>query len=248
MFGLIPTMVSPDSTIMALNPRLWHDARCVGGASGAAVATLPDRSGNANNATQAVEAKQPKIIHGGANGPVVRFDGNSDGMTTAAIDLTAFAACTLVGVADNNNASATGYVVVESSASYSLNVGGMLLAYGVTGADDVDFGATGSVGACFKVTTDAQSGMRRLIMVNDFAAAAAAEVVGYSNGAVPATADTSVENVGTSHGNHAFNIGARANATSLFLNGDISQVLLFTSALTAAQVAVLDAALRDIVG
>ena len=248
MLGLIPTMVQPDSVIYALRPRLWLDARYVSGASGAAVATLPDRSGNATNATQAVGAAQPAKILGGANGPIVRFDGTTDGMATAAIDLTTFAACTLVAVADNNNAGAAGYVVVESSASYSLNVGAMLLAYGVTIADDVDYGHRGDVGAGFKVTTLAQAGMRRLIMVSDFSAAAAAEVVAYSNGSVPATADTNVENTGTSHGNHAFNIGARANAASLFLTGDISQILLFTRVLTAAEVAALDAALLGIVG
>ena len=240
---IIPTMTSPDSVVMALNPTWWLDARQVGGASGGAVATWSDRSGNGRTASQAAGARQPTIQHG-VGGPVdvVRFDGG-DCLRTAAIDLTTNVAVTLAAVADNRNGAFAAAIIVESSASFSLNVGAMLLAYSVTILDDVEFGHQGNVGSEFKVTVAAQSGFRRLLMVSDFSQAAGSEVLPFANNSAPATVDVIAANTGTSHGNHIFNVGSRNDAASLGLTGDIAHVLLFRSALSAAQRTALDDAL-----
>lgn len=241
----IPTMTSPDSVVMALNPALWLDARRLAGASGDAVTTWLDRSGNGRNASQANAAKKPTAQHAVSGpGDVARFDGG-DCLQTAAIDLTANVAATLAAAADNRSGALAAAIIVESSASFSVNVGAMLLAYSVTILDDVEFGHRGNVGAEFKITTAAQSGFKRLLMTSNFAAAAGSEVTAFVNNSTPTTADVPVENTGTSHGNHVFNIGARNDAASLPLTGDIAHVLLFTSALSAGQRTALDDALAS---
>lgn len=250
MFGLMQTMVSPDSVIMALNPIVWLDARQLAGANGTLIATWSDRSGVGRNATQATDTKQPNVQHAiSGMGDGARFDGG-DGLQTATIDLTASATATLVAVS-REGGGATDAIVVETSPSWSANVGGIILAYIITAGPvvNMDFGCSGNSGATFKLTTsNDQTGVRRFGLVSDYALADASEVTPYSNGGTPTTSNTSFPNTGTSHGNYNMNIGARSNATSVFLTGDISHVLLFTAALSTGQFAALDDALRSITG
>ena len=72
---------SSEVAAMPFNLAVWFQASAITGlASGAAISTWPDLSGNSNNATQAGPGQQPIYVTGAMNGlPVARFNStNSD--------------------------------------------------------------------------------------------------------------------------------------------------------------------------
>jgi hypothetical protein len=71
---------------LSLAPALWLDAETLSGSDGTQISTWADRSGNSRDATQATGGAQPKLYNNVLNGKkVVRFDGVDDVME---VDLT----------------------------------------------------------------------------------------------------------------------------------------------------------------
>lgn len=244
MLGLMLTM--PDGHLRRFRAKLRLDARNLPGVSGTTVVQWDDQSGNAKHLTQgaADAAKRFTTIRGGANGPVAKADGVDDAMQTPAVDLTAHEKVTWVVCCEDLGTALGGGVVVESSASYAVNVGGTILAYAVTILGDVDFGCRGDVSAVFKVTTAAQGGMRRFVLESDYSLAGTAEVLPYSDNAVPTTANGGGDNTGTSHGNLVFYLGARNGGTGLFFFGNVAHVVVFPGVMATAERDMVDRVLR----
>jgi hypothetical protein len=74
MFGMVQTLVQPDSLIYAYAARMWYDARTISGVDGSGVDFIPNRSGTGNFLTQSVTARKPILKHGIAGaGDLIRF-------------------------------------------------------------------------------------------------------------------------------------------------------------------------------
>ncbi len=250
MFGLIQTMVQPDSVIMAANPVMWLDGRQIPGANAAAISTTPCRGSAGVPFVQATGARQPTVQHL-TNRSVVRFDGTNDCLTTTALSLVV-PAVTLLAVLQNNSAGAG--VIMETSAAYFSNVGAFaffanLDAAGAGTASKTFCGLhLGNVGICLSSTTPTYATTVCAGMRSDFSQAAASEVLMRVDDAAPAQSGISAANTGVTHGNYVVNVGARNNGASNRISADVAQLVLFASNLSAATYTAVDRALRDITG
>ena len=88
-FGNLSAQTGPggvgneDGTASQPNNELWFDVSNLGLSNNTAVTTLTDRSGNANDATQATVANKPiyyDATHASYSYPVMYFDGTDDFM------------------------------------------------------------------------------------------------------------------------------------------------------------------------
>jgi hypothetical protein len=208
----------------------WWDANAITPvADGTAIAQWDDSSGNAKHATQATGTKQPVYKTSILNGkPVVRFQGTDDFMDVPAIDLSATKAITVIGVF-NSTVNATDQVIIEMSANYGSQTDSFIL---YRASDNLPlFGAEGNVGFVDAKTAFIQSAHAVFAGVIDMSKALR-EVSVWKNGTFGTLGNNS-NNTGF-FGNRALYMGARAG-TSLFLTGDIAELMIFNRALTGGE-------------
>lgn len=173
------------------------------------VGYMADKSGNGNHAIQATSTKRPTLQQ---DGSLYYLDfGGDDGLATSAIDFTGGDQLTVCAGARKD--TDTTMVVGELSANVGTNNGAFRLAslsntwrYGAKGTSIVNVNATPYGAGATSVITG----------LSDISTPVATIRV---DGVQKATSSTSQ---GTGNlGNYPLNIGARSNASSLFLDGRI---------------------------
>lgn len=207
--------------------QLWYRADALTNlAEGAPVASWPDSSGNGRAATQAVAANRPTYAAAGLNGrPAVRFNGVSSFLGLAASPLAPGRARTVFVVGRDDG-----------------GVGGALLTF--RGAAPVHALAllwTGSalsiysdvVAAADGATIGDQRALIRAPFLAEFAAAGAGSKIRcWLNGTAQAVTQPGA--VGLDDGADGLRIGLREGAMGQPWNGMIAEVLVYDSALSAA--------------
>lgn len=223
------------------NLSLWLDATKHNAADGDAVTTWADLSGNGKDATQATAGKKPTYKTAIQNGkPVIRFDGG-DGLAVPAIDLTGTPAVSLYMVASSS--AATDQVLFEFSDNKNSYTDAFLM-YVLATSKVLEMGGTGDVGSAnFRTTAVASAAMKVMTGVFDKSAGAGFEAFAWVNGDGAGTKPTTFNNT-NALGNRASYIGAR-NQASLFLTGDIAEVLLYRVAHTTAERQAVEGYLRQ---
>ncbi len=204
---------------------LWLKADAIVGLSdGDPVTTWTDLSHNNKNAI-AAGAVRPTFKTSIINGkPVVRF-GGSYAMSTPSIDLSAISGVTIFIVFSSTTGSTQ--MVLESSDNYN-NHSGTFAIYDL-GAG-INSKAHGNVGTTdYLPSQSINTDPLMLSNIIDFSLSAN-EVSCYVNGNLDGTRANNSNNT-TNFGNYVFNIGAR-NATSLFLTGDIAEIIVYSAALS----------------
>lgn len=214
------------------NLALWLDATKLTGLNdGAAVTTWADASGNTGrDATQATGAKQPTYKTGIQNGkPVVRFDGG-DCVQTPSVDFSGTSKLSIYVVASS---SVSG--VYQTLVELGSTVSGVTDAFGIfkSSANVGEINIKGDVGTNVWTTTAGITAMMYLSAVLD-KTLSSGEAAGWINGSGAGT-QTSNSNNTNAFSNRILNIGARNNAATLPLTGDIAEVLIFTAAHTTTQ-------------
>jgi hypothetical protein len=201
-----------------------------------AISSLTDTYGgyHATGTTTQRPTYKANILNGK---PVARFNGTANGLVTSAINLSGTSAITLF-VVGNSATSGADHVFVEMSSNYNSQADSFLFYRAST--NQYVWTHIGNVaGADTFLTTDGTAPRkltttpRVLCGVYDKSQAAAAEVTGY-RGHMQFGTRTGASNNTNNYGNRALYIGAR-NQASLFLNGDIARILLYSRALTEAE-------------
>lgn len=210
------------------NLALWLDASKITGlADGDAVATWTDAGPLGKNATEATAEKRPTYKTNIVNGlPVVRF-GGAHALATAAIDFTAYNAVTLFAVATITAGSDTQIILEAGTGAangwFSLNI---------FPTNELAAGGVGNVGSAIFKTTNAVTGTWNCLSgVVDFSLSTN-EATGWVNGVSAGSRPSNNNNTGML-ASKAIYIGAR-NHGSLYLTGDIAEIIIYRGALSTA--------------
>ncbi len=232
--------IAPDETEAAAagNLKLWLKADAITGvADGGAVATWPDASGNAFDATEATN--QPTLQTSEINGwPVVRFDGTNDNMEVAAGFNSAtqnVAGITVLAVYETNAdvlsrvihiATGTGIARFLFGPASLLDLTAIARrADGDTAAQNTSTGDMGPLGTPLLQTAVVN------YATNSFANYRTGTAFPTSPITIPGTSGANTSNTASSV---VAAIGSNSTAASAFLNGDIAEVVMFNSALSDA--------------
>jgi len=218
---------------------LWLKADSYVGSDGDAVTTWADSSGNGYDATQATAGKKPTYKTNIWNSlPVMRFDGG-DGLGTAAIDLSAENQMTWYIVASATDL--TVQMIAELTDNANTNAGAAYMLVDASSRLEVTTKGDAGFDAWTSLNTfeDGTGTARVLHGVFDMATATRHETQGGVDGDTTGRRGTYNNNTGN-FANAVFNIGCRdadasAAATSLFLTGDIAEIIVYQTRHTAAQ-------------
>ena len=221
---------------LSLSPALWLSD------TGSDVSVWPDLSGNGRNATQATTASQPAIVANGLNGRQIRrFDGSNDTMTFARFDLSAFTVFIAALRSSGGGTYQTFLQVLQSSTTRAAaeiainndNAYGPLL-IGSNG-NSTTYGRGGSL---------SENSSR--IISGIWAGGATDGASNYSlwNNGSPTTL-TNSNSIGAAAGS-ASRIGSvSSNGTvGSYLRGDIAEILVYPTALSAANRQAVESYLR----
>ena len=203
------------------------------------VGAWSDISGNGYHATQATSSKRPLYKTSGLNGtPCLQFDGTDDSMSTPSIDMSSTQVCTVFIVANIANNSA---YFLEFSPSTNSNAGAFLL---YTFADYAITFINGNVGTAEHrvYNTGTLSTAHAFRSEIDFSKVSS-EPTTYRDGTTETGVRPTDGNNSGNLGNYSLYIGGRNNASN-FLNGTISDILLYNRALTAGEKSTIQAYLK----
>ena len=228
-----PTAFSPAS-ISGL--QAWYDAsQLTGLANGDPIASATDFSSNALHAAQATSSKRPTYVTGAMNSkPVIRFDGVDDELASAATainfagDVTAFVVANVV-TPGSSGAAGSGVFVSKDNGT---NPGEFTLYMpDTTGQPKVNrpFVANGSNG------TSSVSGAAVVIT----AKISGTTTTQYKNGAANGTNSLTAGTAGTT----PIRIG-NEGGLSLYLKGDVAEVILYNAALGTTNQQAVEAYLK----
>lgn len=208
-------------------------------AAGDPVGYIRDRSGNGRHATQGTDAARPTYQVDSAGRAYLSFDGSGDGLVTAAIDLSAGDAITVVAAVRKLSDAAQG-IVIESSATIVSNTG------------TFSMGAPAAAGALYGFRSKGST------LVSIQAGTYTAPITNVVTGIADISADSvllrvdgtqvqsSANDQGTgNYGNHAFYIGSRGGSGTYF-SGRIYQLLVKAGVASADELRIMErlAALR----
>ena len=206
---------------------LWLDASVITGLSDDdPVTTWADLSGAGLDAVQAVEAKQPKYKTSIINGlPVVRFDGG-DALVTSTNDIASdkasvFIVCTVASGGD--------HILLEHGTTISVATKPFSLS---RGADNkLNALILGAVGYNYNLSS-------LLVNTTPFLACGifdksleTKEATQYINGVTGGTQPIDANNTDAFGTANSFYIGER-NGASVYLTGDIGEIIVYNSALS----------------
>lgn len=239
------SMTAPaESAIMAYQPRVWVDTRALLAWYGAgnAAGKYSDRAGLL--AMQTPGSTPPTVNLRGSTA-VLRGDGVNDVYSTnSQIALNSSAGVTFACVFYNTNSSATAANLAVLDPTTAAPFIFFSAQDGVAGKPRVfanPAGANQRTGSAYvNVWT-------RIVMVVNYAAAAADEIKIYVSGILANDAVVNTANNTGTFGDSRLHLFARGDTTYPF-QGDIAQPMLFPFAMSATQAADLDAALAAITG
>lgn len=209
----------PPNAVTTATLQLWCKADTLGLADGTAVSSWTDSSGNANHLVQSTSAAQPIFKVSIVNSlPVVRFNGTSHGLRTSTTftlgEFLILIVCkvTTMGMlyehSDNTNTATTGSFIYDAADSCRVK------------RLDVSSSAN--------VTSGWLNNRPRFDLVEQHYGQTAMNL--YRNGQPLLVA---IGPIGSPAGTVAsgalnFNVGARGNAGSLFVAGDLAEVIVFS--------------------
>ena len=203
------------------------------------VGYIADKSGNGNHAIQATSSKRPTLKQSGSL-YYLEFEG-AQGLATSAIDFTGTDSMTVCAGMTKDTLDTA--VVAELSASVTGNTGSFRLASISTGAGLYRFQSRGDGSAQAANASPFGTGTNVLTGISDISDPVSTIRV---DGTQEATT-TSSQGAGN-YGNHALNIGARSNATSLFLDGRIYGMIVRGVTTTATDLASIESYIADKTG
>jgi hypothetical protein len=221
------TVVSPlgsfilDTAMLNVNPRVWLRAENAGAANNDTVLTWYDLSLNGNHAVQTVPANAPKYLTNALNGkPVVRFNGISSGLKLPL-------------------ASALGMQSAEFDMMIVLRTSSSALQYPLSGTVQFNYELllNGGNGSMFRSTGDDYLYEGSDGVYADGAARIFSVRVSESGG----TLRVNGNNLASSGANMTISpdgelyLGYRYSTNSEFFNGDIAEVIIFDTLLTASR-------------
>lgn len=207
---------------------LWLDANDPAGnntqpANASAVATWVDKSGNGRNFTQATGTSQPTYrlnIQGGK--PVLRFDGTDDFLSNTSVYTLPSSDCTIFMVLTSaatsvralsfstSGSGGRGYLVpTNSNTAYGFNIG-----TSAGGSAAVDSGTLTN----FNIVTCYRSGNTLSANLN--------------NGTETTATNTNVPITDLGK----ITLGASDTGASLYLNGDVAELMIFSSKLSSSAI------------
>jgi hypothetical protein len=198
--------------------KLWLDAsRITGLVDGDPVGTWSDLSGNGFDLAQATGSKKPTYKTGIQNGrPVVRFDGVDDALTRASRFVTSGNFTVLIAF---KSTAANSRLLLQGTGASSSFIGVFTASQKLSVLADGTTIATGSA-------TLSTSSWYTVSLVYD--AAASPKTVAYVNGTQDLTQNLSANYTGDKTA-----LGANVTESS-FLTGDVGEVIICTTALSAA--------------
>jgi len=224
-------------TPLSLSPALWLDASdsmtLFSGASPAApdgaISEWRDKSGNARHATQSTGVSQPLRKTAIQNGrDVVRFDGSNDAMVSHdwySSDITVFA------VAKTNNASVIQHVLGKFDGGTDERE--WLLSFDASNKLRFIKNSTGLAADNQTITTVSSAGTA--FGVFDWRKNGTAARMGIN----AASEDFAFGDAGVFDGTSAWLVGATPGSVTGFLDGDICEIVMFSSALADADVTLM---------
>jgi len=227
--------------------RLWVDACWDQTAAGTTVSQTNDCSGNNVSITQSGAVSKRPVKSSLSNIEGFTFAGNASaqGLVTPAINLSTTSQITIATV--NNMTSNPQSFLYEISTNMDTSTEGAHMARSGSALNDFGGGVRGNFGYNYKYAPSTLNTWYSHLVVIDKAAAVLNEVTLYQNGALSAGAGVTNNNTNT-FGNLATFIGSRNNGSAGVFNGSISQIILFTIALSASQSADVGLLLRQRVG
>jgi len=190
---------------------------------------VDDKSGAGNGVGQTTTAKKPTYKTGIINSrSISRYDGG-DALQSAAVDLTGTNGITIFAVF--SAASGGDDVIMEMSDDINSYTDSFL--FYRTSADKLNAGMLGDVGYSVFTSTASITTTPAYVSAIYDKSLAAAEATNWINGTKAGTQNND-DNNANAFGNRVWNVGARDNAASLQLNGDIGELLVYDTALSGA--------------
>jgi hypothetical protein len=194
---------------------------------GGFVTTIYDQSGNSFNATQATAASQPALVLAGViqrinDRPAPKFDGVDDWLVTPTIDLTGTDKVN-VYTAVRKLSDAAAASILEFSSSFSANAGTFhTRVVDANGSPNLSSYLRGT--ATTAVVTGSVAAPVSVIKTDSFKFSSAPYISSRTN---LSEFSSATNPSGTVFGNFPLYLGARSNATTAFLNGHLSEVILY---------------------
>jgi len=195
------------------------------------VGYIADKSGNGNHAIQATSSKRPTLKQSGSL-YYLEFEG-AQGLATSAIDFTGTDSMTVCAGMTKDTLDTA--VIAELSASVTGNAGSFRLAAISTTSGLYRFQTRGDGSAQASNASPFGTGTNVLTGIGDISDPVSTIRV---DGSQEAT-NTDSQGAGN-YGNHALNIGARSNGTTLFLDGRIYSLIIRGATCTATELTLLE--------
>ena len=210
--------------------KLWLNAYALTGlADAAAVTDWGDWSASGLIATQATAGRKPTFRATGLNGrPIVRFDGG-DTLITGALDLTACTGLTLVYVAKSSVSAAQTILSLPDNAS-GVTTG---FVSGFRSSGEADVYIKGNLGQAYTYTVGTIGTTPHVVIVIADKTLATQENKIWLDGDGTDTFSVNENSSNNTFGNHPVSIGSQQSLT-LCLTGDVSEIMLFGRAFSAA--------------
>jgi hypothetical protein len=215
---------------LSLSPALWLDA--------ADTSTITESSGSVSqwaskaggyNAVQSTGANQPTTGSATINGRnVIVFDGSTDSLSVANFDLTPGGQKFSVAIVATA-ASGGDRIFIEQTTNFNNNLGAFVLAR--TSTNVVELGKRGASFATFATSGTLTTAAKAFVGTHD-GTLSTNETSGWLNGDGSGTRANG--NTNSNNLNATLFIGARAG-TSLYLNGQIAEIVVTTYVLTTQQ-------------
>ena len=203
------------------------------------VGYIADKSGNGNHAIQATSSKRPTLKQSGSL-YYLEFEG-AQGLATSAIDFTGTDSMTVCAGMTKDTLDTA--VIAELSASVTGNAGSFRLAAISTTSGLYRFQTRGDGSAQASNASPFGTGTNVLTGIGDISDPVSTIRV---DGSQEAT-NTDSQGAGN-YGNHALNIGARSNGTSLFLDGRVYGMVVRGATSSTADLASLEGYIADKTG
>jgi hypothetical protein len=250
MLGMLQTMVQPDSVIYALSATLWYDARYISNTtlsgSDRIISSVANRAESGYTMKMESESRRPILTFSGSSKtPVIRFDGVDDFLSASAVNWGGVPAVTAF-LKFNSLSRKTTQHLFDRGANWEFSAGGWgLIArrtpLGNPYFDDAYVGWNN--GSTYNVTR--LHGPFNYNRVNTFSfrldasqVSGSNEVTFFTSGVEPSggvTTGTVDFASSTRFGTHEMSLGGARGISFWNFHGDVHQAVLFTRALTNAQ-------------
>jgi hypothetical protein len=215
--------------------KLWLKADALALANNDPVASWTDSSGNSNHAAQATSGLRPLFKTSIQNGrPVVRFDATDDLLESGNF-MAGTSALTVIAVASKTTANNTGLVLAAKHGTFGAADGEWVfrLSEDAGGGDQVQLSGNQAVAGFLNAYVTSTS-VFPAFMIASLVWAGSTEPVFRDNGAALATASSGWDTIATMPtSSHTVKVG-HVDGFNVPSGGDIAELLVLDSALSAA--------------